>query len=176
MSKKMNGAKTTLWWVKPAFWTVNPVTLDLSDMTTAIGAENMINFTEAIEAGYTLNPTGSDTDESTSVATEGNGQTRGAYNYEADFTFYREKDPVTNTTSLFEKAFQLFKTRGVEGFWVQRFGYRSDVALAVGHLLNVYKVVSDYPQDLESDSGGPIRLHVPFGQNGFMLQHTAVVA
>ena len=176
MPKKMTGQKTTLWWVKPALWTANPVTLDLSDMTTAIGAGNMINFTEAIEAGYTLNSSGSDTDESTSVATEGNGLSRGAANFEADITFFREKDPVTNTDSLFEDAFQLFKTRGVEGYWVQRFGYRFDTALAVGHLLNVYKVVSDYPQDVESDSGGPIRFRVPFGQNGFMLKHTAVVA
>jgi hypothetical protein len=176
MVTKMLGQKTTIWWAKPALWATPPATLSLAAMAAAITANNMINFTPAIETGYTLNPTDSDTDDSKSVASSGNGAVRGAYNFEADLTFYREKDPVTNTTSLFEKAYQLFKTRGTYGYWVQRLGKAQSAALAVGDLLSVYYVASDYPKDVESDSGGPIRLEAKFGQQGWMVQHKAVVA
>ncbi len=176
MVKKMNGQRTTLWWVKSTVWATPPTTLSLATMSAAITGTNMINITDAVQAGYTLNATDSDVQDAKSVGDYGNAKARGAGNFEAELTFFRENDPVTNTTSDYLAAFNLFKAGRVDGYLVKRIGYAKTVALATGQRLSVFRVTSDYPTDIPGEGGGPVGFRVPFGQQGWMLLNEAVVA
>jgi hypothetical protein len=176
--QKMNGQDTTLWWVEgdAVGWVTPPATISKAVWDTAVTAGTIHNLTDAIEKGYTLNMTDSDTDDSSTVATVGNGVTRGAYNYEADISGFREDDPTTNTDSEFEEFFQLFRAKGERGYWVQRLGRPYTDLLTVGDVVSVYQFETDYPRNTKSDSGGPYYLQAKFGQQGFALPHKTVVA
>ena|SRR6478609_4810037 len=177
MPTKMIGQKSAIWWIPESVYASGPpATLSLATLSAAITANTMVNLTPAIAQGYTLNPTDSDTEDAKSVADSGNAQSRGAYNFEANIPFFREDDPTTNTTSIFLKAYTLFKSGHVYGYLAQRIGYPYNTALAVGQKLSVYHVCSDYPRDERAgDAGGPILFRVPFGQQGWMVKHQAIV-
>jgi hypothetical protein len=172
--KKMQGQRTTLWWMADAATADNdlPGALSLAKLAADLTSGALINFTPAIVSGYTLN----NTDDSSAVSDSGNGKQRGLYNYEASFQFFREANPAVNTTSLFETALTTFRTKGVQGYWVRRIGYPQTTALAVGHKLSVFKVLSYRPRTVDNDKGKPVLLEVKFGQQGFTKPATAIIA
>lgn len=178
MSKKMQGQKTTLYWmaIDATAAADLPGALSLGKITADLTSKKIVNLTDAVVAGYTLNVTDSDTDDTQMVGDVGNGKKRGLYNYEAKFQFAREADTVVNTTSVYTAALNLFKVRGAQGYWVRRIGYSKTTALAVGHKLSVFKVESFSPKTLDTAKGKPIWLEVNFGQQGYMKPATAIVA
>lgn len=178
MTKKMQGQKTTLWWMtSDATAAVDlPGALSLAKITTDIAATKFVNLTDAVVAGYTLNATDSDTDDTASVGDVGNTKNRGLYNYEASFQFFREADTAGNPTSVYTTALGLFKVKGAQGYWVRRIGYPKTTALAVGHKLSVFSVLSFSPKTIDSAKGKPIFIEVKFGQQGYMKPATAIVA
>jgi hypothetical protein len=165
---KMMSPNTTLWWVTDA--TYNPDAPSAAKLTTAA------NISGAVVSGYTLNPTDSDTDDSTSIIDGANVEVPTYYNYEGSITFFRDSD-LTATTTDYAKAFAFFKTRGntAGGYLVRRIGYASTVAAAVGQVVSSFKFISDNPQDVVED-GGPIEFTVPFLPQGKMALNVTLLA
>jgi len=175
--KRMNGQKTTLWFIKASVYPSGPpATLSLATLSAAITGTNMINITDAVQQGYTLSATDSDTQDAKSVGDYGNAQARGAGNFEASIDIFRENDPVTNTTSDYLLAYNLFKAGRVDGYLMKRFGYAKTVALAVAQKVSIFQVTSDYPTDIPGEGGGPVGMHIPFAQQGWMLLNEPIVA
>lgn len=166
---KMMSPKTTIWWVTDATYDPdNPQAALLTDAR---------NVSCAIETGYSLGPTDSDTDDSSTICDTANVSTAVAYNYEGSLTFFREGDPA-DTTSAFARAFSFFKNGTqnglVEGYLVRRVGYVNTVAAAAGQEVESFKFIPDNPVDVVEDKA-PIRFTVPFKQQGKMSLFEALV-
>lgn len=169
MGKMMNIRVTTLWWITDA--TYNP------DAPSAAKLTDAANISCAVEAGYTLGPTASDKDTSSTICDNANSEAFTFYNYEGTLTFFRESN-LADTTSDFYKAFNFFKagTASLQtGYLVKRIGYASTVAAAAGQLVSSYKFIPDNPQDLD-DGTAPIRFTQNFKKQGKMSQFVALVA
>jgi len=166
---KMMSPKTTLWWVPLSVVpTFNPEAPSAAALTQAR------NISCAVVSGYTLNPTDSDTDDSTSICDGANVQTPTFYNYEGNITFFREGDSA-NTTSDYAKAFAFFKNKGAEGYLVRRLGHLSSVPAAAGQVVSSFLFINDNPQDVQEDSG-PIQFTTPFLPQGKMALYKTLVA
>lgn len=164
---KMMSPNTTIWWV-PLAGIANYLVPKATELTAGT------NISAAIVTGYTLGATDSDTDDSKTIVDEGNVTTPTFGNYEANISFFREG--VGDTPTIFTTAFNLFKDGRVEGWLVSRHGYKSTVAAAATQLVSVFRVYSDYAQDIEGDSGAPIQFTVPFKPQGQMAINVALAA
>ena len=173
MARKLLAPRTTIWFVPLA-----GVTAFASPKASEVNAGT--NLSAAIEAGYTLGATESDTDDSRTIVDAGNIETPGISNYEASLTFFRDDigtgtNAVPNPTTIFTTAFNLFKVAGVQGWLVSRQGKLHTEAAAVGDILSLYKVENDHARILDGEKGTPIRVQVPFLPQGEMwLNRTAV--
>lgn len=165
---KMMSPNTTIWWVTDVAY--DP------DVPSALKLTTAANISCAVVSGYTLNPTDSDTDSSTSICDGANIEVPTYYNYEGNITFFRDAD-LAATTSDYAKAFAFFKTRGntAGGYLVRRIGYASTVAAAVSQVVSSFKFISDNPQDVVED-GGPIEFTTPFLPQGKMSLNKTLVA
>ena len=163
---KMMSPNTTIWWI-PLAGITNYLAPTVAQITAGT------NISAAIVTGYTLAATDSDTDDSKTIVDEGNVSTPTFGNYEANLSFFR--DATGDTPTIFTTAIALFTSGRVEGWLVSRHGYKSTIAPAVGHLVSVFGVVSDYYSDVEGDGGSPIQLTVPFKPNGQMKLNVALV-
>jgi hypothetical protein len=159
---KMLSPNTTIWWVPASTVGWNPDTPSAALLTADM------NISEAVVAGYTLNPTDSDTDDSKAITSGANVETPTFGNYEGNITYFREGDPA-DTTSAYARAFELFKHADAEGYFVRRVGYRSTVAAAATHEVDVFYFSSDTPQDVVPDDGGPIQFTVKYLPQGKMV-------
>ena len=160
-----------------------PTVDDLFKATTYTGASTKaVNISCAIVTGMTLGATESDTDDSRSICDSGNAKTPTIANYEASLTFFREAiatgQKAPGNTSVYDKAFHLFKkgTQAglVEGYLVQRIGFRQEVPMEKDMEISVYKVVADNPKDEIGDGNAPIQFTVPFLPQGTMVLNKAV--
>lgn len=154
---KLMSPNTTIWWVPLA-----GIANYLVPLATEVTAGS--NLSAAIVTGYTLGATDSDTDDSKTIVDEGNVQTPTFGNYEASLSFYR--DGIGDTPTIFTTAYNLFKSGRVEGWLVSRHGYKSTVAASATQLVSVFRVFSDFGQDIEGDGGAPIQFTVPFKPQG----------
>lgn len=175
MVTKLLSPSTTIWFVKSngTFLATSP---DASNLAADVTSGAAVNLSSAIATGYTLGATDSDTDSSKTIVDNANSSSRGNGNYEITIPFYRERDAVTNTDSVFLAAFLLFKNKGVQGIFVKRIGYLYTVAPAAGQLVSVFTALSGNPRDIESDAGGPISFEVPFFPQGYMNVNEPLVA
>lgn len=179
VAQKMLAPNTTLWWLDQGALTT-PKTPKVSEFVAALlsavpGSMGM-NISPAVASGYSLNPSDSDTQTSTSIVDTGSGVSRGAANYAASIPFFREADPTTNATSIYLLANKLFKTKGRMGYLVRRIGKVNTTALAAGDLLEVYLFMSWTSRVVVGGSGGPIQFVVPFLQQGSLNVNVAAVA
>ena len=162
---KMLSPNTTIWWV-PADAITS--TADLFKATTYTGGTpKAVDISCAIAAGMTLGATDSDTDDSRTICDSGNAKTPAG-------------QKAAGNTSVYDKAFQLFK-RGTldgikEGYLVQRIGFRQGTPVEAGMELSAFKVVPDNPKDELGDGDKPIQFTVPFLPQGFMDLNKAVAA
>lgn len=168
---KMMSPNTTIWWVPKATVGFDP------DAPSAAILTQARNISCAVVSGYTLNPTDSDTDGTTSICNSANVSTPTFYNYEGNLQFFRESEGVDkDITSAYARAFGFFKNADAEGYLVRRHGYRETVAAAAGQEVSVYSFMTDNPQDTVPDDGGPIQMTVPFLPQGKMVLNAALVA
>jgi len=163
---KMMSPNTTIWWV-PLAGISNYLAPTVAQITAGV------NISAAIVTGFTLAATDSDTDDSKTIVDEGNVATPTFGNYEANLSFFR--DGTGDTATVFTTATALFMGGRVEGWLVSRHGYKSTTAIAAGHIVSVYRVMSDYYHDVEGDGGAPIQVEVPFRPQGQMALNVAVV-
>ena len=164
---KMMSPNTTIWWA-PVNGIADPTAPKVAEITAAI------NISAAIVTGYTLGATDSATDDSKTIVDEGNVQTPTFGNYEASLSFYR--DGEGDTPSVFSTAFDLFADGRVEGWLISRHGYKATTAPAAGQEVSVFKVISDYHQDVEGDGGAPIQVTIPFKPQGSMALNVPIAA
>ena len=180
---KMLPPATTLWWV-PAEAITNRADL-LKEATYNGGAggtpaASAIDLSCAVVTGYTLNPTDSDTDSTSSICDEGNVETPIRDNYESSVTFFREapNGDVIGDTSTYDKAFRLFKdgrSNGeIQGYLVERLGWKRATPVAKGHVLSIYLLTGDNPRNEVGDAAQPIQFTVPFLQQGWMRQNLEI--
>lgn len=156
---KMMSPNSTIWWV-PLAGIANYLVPKATELAAGV------NISAAIVTGYTLAATDSDTDDSKTIVDEGNVSTYTFGNYEANISFFR--DAIGDAPTVFTTAVNLFKAGRVEGWLVSRHGYKSTVAPASGQIVSVFRVISDYTQDVEGDGGAPIQFTVPFKPQGQM--------
>ena len=152
---------TTIVWI-PKSGVVNPLTPTITELNAGV------NISCAIVRGYTLNPTSSDTDNTSSICDEGNVDNRTYANYEGNITFFRDAN-INDNVSVFNKAWALFRIAGASGYLYRRLGKKSTAIFAVADEVEGFLFESDYPQTIDGgDSGGPIQFTVPFLQQGLM--------
>ena len=177
---KMLPPATSLWWV-PAEAITDRAALLLPETynggpegTPAPVAQNL---SCAVVSGYTLNPTDSDTDSTSSICDEGNVETPIRDNYEGSLTFFREAvtGDVVGAETVYDKAFRLFKdgrrNGAIEGYVVERLGWRQGAPVADGQVLSIYQFVADNPRNEVGDAAQPIQFTVPLFQQGWMRQN-----
>jgi hypothetical protein len=131
------------------------------------------NISCAIETGYKLNPTKSDTNNKKSICEDANVENPVRYNYEGDLTFFREGD-LADTTSPFSIAFAFFGTVRKTGYLVRRTGLSNSAVVAVAQKVDSFKFISDYPKDvIDNDL---IEFNTKFHPQGLMALNQTVVA
>lgn len=170
MAKKMMSNKVTLWWVDADTVGFDPEVPSAALLTPAA------NLSCAVVSGYTLNPTAPDTDSTTSICNTANVETPTFKNYEGNITFFRQDLVAADPTAAYERAFEKFKHPDADGYWVRRIGKDNGAAAAVGDNVAVFKFMSDNPQDVVADDGGPIQMTVPFLPQGKLVEKVALVA
>jgi hypothetical protein len=167
MPKQMSG-RTSIWWITDPSY--NPDAPQAALLTPAR------NISCAIEQGYTLGPTTSDTDDSSTICDNANTTTFTLPNYEGSLTMFREGDLAATTTD-FAKAWSFFKAGTVnqqEGYLVRRVGYTRDVPATAGQEVSSFRFIPDNPQDVD-DASAPVRFTVDFKQQAKMALFKALV-
>ena len=171
MANKMMSPSETIWWVPAGTAGWNPESPSAAVLTEAR------NISCAVVSGYTLNPTDSDTDDTTSICNNANTTDYTFYNYEGNLTLFREEVGVNaDATSPASRAFEFFKHEDADGYLVRRMGYAESTPAAAGQEVSVFKFMSDFPQDVVGDSGGAIQMTVPFLPQGQMVLNVALAA
>lgn len=178
---KLLGPTTTIWWFDLTAITT-PEAPKVADMTAALAkavgtAGYGRNVSVAMAKGYTLNPQDSDTNTDGSIVDTGAGETRGAANYEGMFPFFLEADADTNTESLYQEAYEMFKVSGKTGYAIRRLGALYTVAPAAGQLVDIFKFQTGMPRLTEPDNNsGAFHFDVPLFKQGFVRTNIALVA
>lgn len=179
--KKMMPPGTTVWWVDQSAAANARACLQASLYGDGGSA---VDISCAIVSGMTLNPTDSETDDTTTICDSAAANTPIRDTYEASLTFLREAidtdtGQVGNPDSPAAKAFELFKKGGVSanltGFLVKRIGYPNTTPAQAGQLVSVFKVMPDNPQDEIGEGTQPIQMTVPFMPQGEMLLNEPLV-
>lgn len=136
-------------------------------------ATKVFNISPAVTDDYTLNQTESDSDDSLAIVDNADVQTPTYFNYEASLDCFRDENLAAD--SVYNKAYDLFKTADVEYFLIKRIGYAHDEAFAEGQEISVYGVRTDFPIDIVGD-GEMIRLGARFLVTGKITINYAVPA
>ena len=166
MAKKMLNPNTTLWAVPVEKVTdILALKADVLNGNATPGVDAALNFSCAVVRGYTLNPTDSDTDDSASICDSGNVENRLYDNYEGEFTMFREGD-LTDTTSVFAKAFEFFKEPDKQHYIVRRIGKRNTEPAAAGDEVEAFLFANDRIRSVDGGDDGPIQFTVPELQQG----------
>ena len=144
--EKLMPANVTIWAAYPEAFA------DITAITAAElnNAQMVFNISCAIEEGYTLAQTSSDTDDSRTICDEGEVTNPTFFNYEASLDTFRTH--TLTESGVFNLAYHLFKHKGVPFVLVQRIGYKNNVPAAPGQILSlVVGVETDNPVDIVDD-------------------------
>lgn len=170
MPTKMLNPNTTLIVVPESF-----VTNGAAPSAAVLNGVNAINISCAVTRGYTLNPTDSDTDDTASICDTGNVQTRLFDNYEGDITMFRDGN-IADNTSVYNLAYNYFKTVD-QRYWVfRRLGKKSTVAIATGDIVEGFLFTNDRMRSVDGGDAGPIQFTVPMLPQGNYTGYVAAVA
>lgn len=140
---------------------------------TAAEVNAGLHVTDAIAWDSTTFPTGTESEDQDdrSLFDKGNATSRGASQYEAELNFFYPAD-LSDTTTDYGKAFQFFKTPGVDVILVVRVlqGTTSVYTpAAAGQWVSVYKFQTDsWTDDVEGDDSNKYAI-------GFLTQGVSVV-
>lgn len=123
------------------------------------------NITCAITSSdYTLGWTDRDTDDSKSLCDDSNVENPVYKNYEADLTFFRDAN-LDNNESVYNLAYDLFKTPLQQGYLVERVGRPNDEPYVDGDEVSIFQVLSGDPRTMHED-GVPVRMQLRFYMQG----------
>ena len=127
----------------------------------------------AIEDGYTLNMTDSDTSDSRSICDIGQVETATFENYEASLDGFRDEDP--EAVGYYNTFFNLFKAPDVPFILIKRIGVDQTEPFSIGDVISMYAVETDYPEDIIED-GSEIMLGARFRASGGLNVNYEVVS
>jgi hypothetical protein len=113
---------------------------------------------------YTLGWTDRDTDDTKSLCDDSNVQNPIYKNYEGNLTFFRDAD-IENNESVYNIAYELFKTPLQLGYLVERVGKPFDEPYVDGDQVSVFLFLSGDPRTMHED-GAPVRMQVMFLPQG----------
>lgn len=135
----------------------------------------------ALETGYTLKFSDSETDASKTVEDEGNVETPTLKNYEGKLTFFQDEvgtgtQDVPAPLTIFTTALDLFKVPYVEGWLVSRYGRKATVPYAALDKVSVFRMKNDFPRFMDGEPGNPTRVEVEFFPQGEAYANVACVA
>lgn len=170
MPTKMLNPNTTLI-VVPASFITNPA----APSAAVLNGANAINISCAVTRGYTLNPTDSDTDDTASICDTGNVQTRLFDNYEGEITMFRDGN-IADNTSVYNQAFQYFRSPDQSFYVFRRLGKKSTVAIATGDIVEGFFFTNDRIRSVDGGDAGPIQFTVPMLSQGNYTGYVAAVA
>lgn len=159
---KLMAPNETIWWVPkdevPNFDPQNP---------TASALTEDRNISCAITTGYTLNPTDSDTDDTSTICDASNVETPTFKNYEGELTLIREElGQNADQASGRYKAWNFFKHKGAEGWLVRRVRGRNFEPAESGQAVESYEFISDNPQEGGEDDAAVVTYTVTFHPQG----------
>lgn len=143
--EKLMPANVTIWAAYPeAFEDIENIKASELANTAMV-----FNISCAIEEGYTLGQTSSDTDDSRTICDEGDVATPTFFNYEASIDTFRA--PTLTEAGVFNLAYRLFKHKGIPFTLVLRVGYKNDFSAAADQRYFAFGVETDNPVDLVDD-------------------------
>ena len=119
--------------------------------TSATGGAHGGNVSCAIIDDSTLGLGESETDTELTICSIGNEADPTFANIEAQITGLRDKNKAD--TGVFNLFTQLNVAADVRYGWVDRIGYKSTDAFAIGQDVSIYEAVNDVPLDIMEDRG-----------------------
>lgn len=140
---------------------------------TASQGNMVFNVSCATKDDYTMNQTDSDTDDTKTVCDEGEVTTPTFQNYEVSLDFLRDKSVTDQGT--FNLAAELGRSADRDFYAIKRVGKAATEAFAIGDVLKIYSVKSDFPQD-GVDSGALLTHGSRFKQSGDLAINYTVAA
>lgn len=168
---KLMAPNETIWWVSKAD---NP-TFDPKSPSAAV-LTNDNNISCAITTGYSLNPTDSDTDDTSTICDSANVATPTFRNFEGNLTMIREEiGQNEDQASGRYKAWEFFKHKGAEGWLVRRIRGLNFEPAEAGQKVEIYSFITDNPQEGAEDSA-VVTYTVPFLPQGFSILNVALGA
>lgn len=157
--EKLLAPNVTIWWI-PDAGVADPTAITTAEVNAGS------NISCAIVAGYTLNPTDPNVDNTKSICDNANVDNPTQDQYNGNLTFFRDKD-VTNNDSVYNKAFQLFRYGGAVGYLVRRVGKLNSDPAADGDDIQPFSFESDLPSSIDGgENPPPVQFTVPFIPNG----------
>lgn len=159
MATKMLRGHVTIWAAYPEAFAnaAEPTAAELNN------EDLVFNISCAIEDTYTLNMTGSDTDDSISICDIGDVQTPTFQNYEASLDGFRDEDPEFD--GVYNLFFNLFNGLDRPYILVKRIGPNNTDLAEPGQTVSLYEVNTDNPIDIIGDNE-MIRLGARFKPTG----------
>lgn len=161
----LSNGNVTVWWVT-----------SIADPSAPTPAEILagINLSAAISwNNFELGSSGSADIDDRSIVDVGNATSRGFPDFGATLDFFRDANSE-DSGSIYNQAFALFKTPGLNGFLVVRYGQKLPSAVAAaGDIVSVYKVVTDYVSD-DTEGEDSVKFEVSFLPQGVLYEHVLV--
>lgn len=167
---KMLPPNITVLWVPdpPGIADVNaPTAAELAFTTDVLPPDGgpAYNITCAIaQDDFTAQFTDRDTNNEKSLCDDSNSELPVTKNFEVSLTFFRDAN-LDNDASVYNVAYELFKTPLQPGYIVTRVGYQNDEPFVDGQDVQVFYVLSADPQNIHAD-GESVKMTVPFLQQG----------
>ena len=172
-TKTLRG-NVTIWAVRPeavADWG-QPISLAAWNKAVTNGLVTDISC--AVEDGYSLNLTGSSTDDSQSVCDISQVETPLYYEYEASLDLFRNK-PGTIDTPIYNVALSLFDKEDIPYYLVKRVDKKQGSDVAINDILSAYGVKTDIGQDVAED-GSMLMFGARFKTTGGVNTNKSVTA
>ena len=120
-----------------------------------------------------LNPTDSDTVSEKSITDTTNSVALTIGNFDGNLVLFRDYTAGVATAS---DPMSYFTGANVLGWIVRRFGMPASSAWAIGQKVDVFKVLTDNPQQSGGAGDGYLKLTVPLKQQGVMYLGVTTVA
>lgn len=161
----VSNGNVTVWWVT-----------SIADPNAPTAAE--INagkdFSEAISwNNFELGSSGSADVDDRSIVDVGNATSRGFPDFSATLAFFREKN-ASDTTSIYQQAFDTFRDSGLKGFLVVRYAQAAPGTPAVaGQIVSAYYFETDRISD-DTEGEDSVKFEVNFLPQAILAEHVVV--